>query len=165
MSLTWSDLLLLPDEQVVTETAAAWKWLVPEPWKIVACSMFGGVFFEKSQGGVFWLECPTAQVEQVASSAAEFHAFLGGERDEAWEEQTDEWFLPGLVQQLHDAKKRPGPGQCYGLTILPIFDGGRYSVGNVFVLPVREWLTVTASLHQQVRELPDGSRVEIKVVD
>jgi hypothetical protein len=165
MSTKWSDISFVPDEQVVAETIAAWKWLIPDPWKMLVCSMFGGIFFERHSGGVFWLECPTADIVRVANSAAEFHAYLGGPRDNDWAKQVEEWFLIDLVGRLHGAGKVPGPGQCYGLTILPVFEGGKYSAENVFVLPAREWLTLTASMHEQLREVPDGSQIRIKIVD
>jgi hypothetical protein len=165
MSVSRSDILFMPDEQTAAEAAAAWNWLIPEPWRVVVCSMFGGLFLEKESGGVFWLECGTGLVERVADSAGAFQAYLGGPRDEAWNSRIDEWFLWNFVDQLHEAGKRPGPGQCYGLTILPVFAEGRYTVDNVFVLSAREWLTVTGSMHRQIQDLPDGAQVAIKVVD
>jgi hypothetical protein len=165
MSINWSDIAFVPDEQVVTETIAAWKWLIPDPWKMVVCSMFGGIFFERNSGGVFWLECPTGDIRRVANSAGEFNAYLGGARDNDWAKQVEDWFLIDFVGRLHCAGKIPGPGQCYGLTILPVFEGGTYSVENVFVISAREWLTFTASMHEQLREIPDGSQVTIKFVD
>jgi hypothetical protein len=163
VAINWTDIAFVPDAELAEETAIAWKWLIPESWKIVLSSMFGGVFLEKKSGGVFWLECGTALVERVADNAADFHAYLKSERDNKWAEQVEEWFLIGLVQRLHDAGKTPGPGQCYGLTILPVFEGGRYDVENAFVLSAREWLTVTASLHHQILGIPDGAQVKIKV--
>jgi hypothetical protein len=48
---------------------------------------------------------------------------------------------------------------------LPVFEGGRYEVDNIFVVSAVEWLTFTASIHRQLRDLPDGGQVVIKVVD
>jgi hypothetical protein len=155
--------MFVPDEQLSEDTATAWSWLIPETWKIVFSSMFGGVFLEKESGGVFWLECGTALVERVADSAEELRRYLGSERNDKWTQQIEEWFLTGLVQQLRDLGKIPGPGQCYGLTILPIFKGGRYDVENAFVLAAREWLTGTGSLHHQLLDVPDGAQVKILV--
>lgn len=165
MSLSWSKIMFVPDQQMVEETASAWKWLIPEPWKIIFSSMFGGLFLEKETGGVYWLECGTGLIEKVANSAEKFHGFLGGPRDEAWNSRLDDWFLPPLVEQLRDAGKIAAPGQCYGFTILPIFEGGKYTVENAFVVSAREWLTWTGSAHEQVRDVPNGGQVRMKVVD
>jgi hypothetical protein len=45
-----------------------------------------------------------------------------------------------------------------------VFDQGTYSVENVFVVPVREWLIYTASMHKQLRDIPEDSPVRIKLV-
>lgn len=165
MSLSWSKIMFVPDQQLIEETALAWKWLVPGPYKIIFSSMFGGLFLEMEAGDVHWLECGTGFIERVADSADKFHAFLGGPRDDAWSTRVDDWFLPPLVQQLHDARKIAGPGQCYGFTILPIFEGGKYTVENAFVVPAREWFTWTGSTHEKVRDVPNGGQVRIKIVD
>jgi len=36
---------------------------------------------------------------------------------------------------------------------------------NAFVVPAREWLAWTGSTHEQVRDMPDGDQVRMKVVD
>jgi hypothetical protein len=148
--------MFVPDEQLAKDTATSWSCLIPEPWTIVFSSMFGGLFLEKESGGVVWLECGAAIVERVADSAEALHGYLGSERNDKWTQQIEEWFLTGLVARLHDRGKIPAPGQCYGLTILPVFNGGLYDVENAFVLTAREWLTSTGSIHHQLLDLPDG---------
>lgn len=161
--MNWADISFRPDAETVRETTEAWAWLIAEPWRVLLSSMFGGLFFEKQSGGVFWLECGTGLVERVADSAEAFERFLGGERDDAWWERVNEWFLPAFVARLHEAGKRPGPDQCYGLTILPVFNEGKYAVENVFIASRREWLCYTGSMHQQMQDLPDGAKVNISV--
>jgi hypothetical protein len=161
MLLQWADIAFKLDDDLAAAAAEAWRWLIPEPWHPLLCSMFGGIFLEKEEGGVFWLECGTGEVVQVADSAAAFDAYLAGPRDDAWLAQIDDWFLLPLVEQIHAAGKRPAPGQCYGATILPIFKGGAYNVGNMFVLPAREWLTMTGDMHRQLIDVPDGAQVRI----
>jgi len=127
--------------------------------------MFGGIFLEKNSGGVFWLECPLGEIERVAESADEFEAGMRSPEDPVWRDRIEEWFGPRLVYDLHAAGKRPAPHQCFGLAILPIFEGGRYEEPNVFLVPKHEWLTMTGSLHAQMRDLPDGSTVKLVVKD
>ncbi len=162
--MKWSEIVFVPDEQAIREMAAAWRWLIPEPWVVIFSSMFGGVFLEKETGGAFWLECGTGVIERVAETAAELHSFLSGTRDEVWSNRLEEWFLPPLVERLYEAGKIPASGQCYGFTILPIFKGGTYSVENAFVLSAREWLVWTGEAHERVRDLPDGAQVQVKIV-
>ena len=125
--------------------------------------MFGGVFFETESGVVRWLECGTGLCEDVAASRAAFDGFLGGERDEVWEARVDEWFLPTLVTELRAAGLRPDARQCYGLTTLPIFEGGTYAADNAFVCSIHEWFSFTGSIHGQVSGMPDGGSVRLVV--
>ena len=125
--------------------------------------MFGGVFFETANGGVRWFECGTGLSEDVAKSRAAFDEFLGGERNDAWEAKVDEWFLPAFVSDLRAAGLKPDEGHCYGLTTLPIFQGGTYTADNVFICRIHEWFSHTGRIHQQVSALPDGASVRLIV--
>ncbi|QND60945.1 hypothetical protein [Mesorhizobium huakuii] len=61
--------------------------------------------------------------------------------------------------------KKPKAGECYDFTILPVFAEGKFDVENMFVIPVTEQFIGMADLHRQLNELPDTSKVRIKVVD
>jgi hypothetical protein len=161
--VNWTDIAFKLDAETTREASETWKWQIGEPSRFLLSSMFGGLFLEKRSGGVFWLECATGFIERVADDAEAFDRLLGGERDTSWSERVDEWFLPAFVEELHEAGKKPGPDQCYGLTILPIFEGGRYVVENVFVTPRREWIGYTGSLHRQIQDLSDNTKVRIVV--
>ena len=70
-------------------------------------------------------------------------------------------FLPPLVDRLHAAGKRPGVGECYGFTILPVFAEGKYDTDNMVVVPVREQLVGIADIHRQLDGLPNGAAVQV----
>lgn len=122
--------------------------------------MVAGVFLEKPDGGVHWLDTGTGLVEHVASTRVQFEEIIRSSPD-----LVDEWFLPPLVKRLHAAGKRPTVGECYGFTILPIFAEGKYEADNMFVVPVREQLVGMADIHRQLNDLPEGASVQIKVTD
>lgn len=113
MTIGWADLAFRLDGDAAQAAADEWGWLIAEPWTPLLRSMFGGISLERGSGGVFWLECGTGEIERVADSPAAFDAFVGGPRDAEWQEKVDWWFLPPLVEALHDAGKRPAPGHCY----------------------------------------------------
>lgn len=161
MTIGWADLAFRLDHEAAQVAADEWGWLIAEPWTPLLCSAVGGVFLEKESGGVFWLECGAGEIERVADSTAAFDAFLGGPRDDKWAEKVDWWFLPPLVRALHEAGKRPGPGQCYGAKILPIFEGGKLTVDNMFVASASEWLGYTGSIHRQLSAVPDQTTVRL----
>lgn len=160
MDITWRDIAFQLEPDIARESATAWSWLVPEPWEPVICSMVAGIFLEASMGKVLWLDTGTGLVEQVAPCRTDFEEMLRSSPD-----LVDNWFLPELVAQLHAAGKRPKEGECYGYTFLPIFEEGKYHVDNMFVMPVREQFVGMADIHRQLSSLPDGAKVELKIVD
>jgi hypothetical protein len=143
MSISWHDIAFVPDPEIAAEAQAAWAWLLPGPWTPLLCSTVGGIFLEAEDGRVLWLEIGTALVEEAAADASAFDAMLSAGGD-----AVELWFLPGLVEDLHRAGKRPGPGECYAFTILPVFEEGRYAADNMFVVPAREQLVGIAEVHR-----------------
>ena len=160
MTVTWEDVAFQIEPTVARSAASAWSWLVPEPWTPLVCSMVGGLFLEKPDGVVQWLDTGTGLVEKVASNRARFEEIM-----KASPNLVDEWFLPPLVERLHAAGKKAGAGECYGFTILPVFAEGKYEVGNMFVSPVTEQFVGMADVHRQLSDLPEGASVQVKVVD
>ena len=161
--MKWTEIAFVPDAGAVSALNEGWGWEFGEHVHPFLSSMFGGVFFETSSGEVRWFECGTGLLEDVATSRAAFDNFLGGERDETWEARVDEWFLPAFVSELRGAGLQPDEGHCYGLTTLPIFQGGTYTADNVFICPIQEWFSCTGSIHRQVAHVPDGESVRIVV--
>jgi hypothetical protein len=160
MSVNWQDIAFQLEPDLARDAAEAWAWLVPEQWTPVICSMVPGIFLEKPNGEIHWLDTGTGLVGKVADTRDGFEDILSSSP-----ELVEEWFLPGLIDQLHAAGKRAAPGQCYGFTILPIFAEGKYKVDNMLVVPVREQFVGIAEIHRQLSELPDGTSVQMKIVD
>lgn len=160
MSIAWRDIAFQLDPAIAREAARAWSWLVREPWEPIVCSMIGGVFLETPSGEVHWLDTGRGLVEPVAQCREHFEELVRSSPD-----VVDEWFLPPLVERLHGAGKKPNDGECYGFTILPVFAEGKYDTDNMFVVPVREQLVGSASIHRQLNGVPDGASVQVRVTD
>lgn len=158
--LKWDDLAFVPGPDDAEEAKAAWSWLVPGRWRPILFAMVGGIFLETEAGTVRWLDIGTGTVEDVAPSVKAFEAILrSGSPD------VELWFLPALVESLHRAGKRPGPGQAYFFLVLPVFKEGKFTADNMVVVPVREQIGATADIHRRMKDLPDGARVETRVRD
>ena len=82
-----------------------------DDWEPLMFPVIGDVSLEQREGTIWWLSTAMGTLERVAESRDAFHQHLDTER-------ADEWFLPGLVDVLHDQSKVPGPGQCYAYAIL-----------------------------------------------
>jgi hypothetical protein len=159
MALAWSSLTFTPDAEAVRELRSAWAWLLKEDYSLVLFSVLGDVFFSvPSTGEVKWLNTGTGDVQRIAGSVEEFRELLSTEKAE-------EWFLPGLVEQLRVAGKVPAAGQCYTYVTLPVFAEGKYEVANLNAVPAREHFAATAYVLREVQELPEGAKVKLNVAE
>ncbi|HEY5712579.1 MAG TPA: hypothetical protein VIT38_11855 [Allosphingosinicella sp.] len=159
MSSRWADVAFVPDSELAAKIVAAWQWLVPGGWTPFLCSMTGDIFLEE-ESGVYWLQSGSGQVERIARNADEFETIVHSQLD-----KFEEWFLPGLVEALHDAGKRPDPGECYAFQVLPVFAEGKYEPDNLVVRPAVVQLVGMAAIHEQIADVPDGGQVQIKIGD
>lgn len=153
MALSGSDLTCTPNQDALDRLAEAWAWLLKEPFTPVLFSVLGDVFFEPDSGGIWWLNTGTAELTCVADSIEDFREKLGGE-------VAGEWFMPGLVEQLHAAGKIPEPGECYTYVTLPVFAEGKYEVDNLNPVPAGEHFSVTGHILHEIHELPDEAKVK-----
>ena len=159
MSLSWSDLTFTPSDEAIQTLATSWSWLLQEPFVPVLFSSLGDVFFRpESSEAVFWLNAGTGEIRRVAESVGHFRELL----DTAL---ANEWFMPGLVEQLHAAGKIPGAGQCYTYVTLPVFAEGKYEVGNLNPVPASDHFAWTGAILKEIRGVPDGDKVQIRLVD
>jgi hypothetical protein len=154
----WDTLIVTPDEDAVAELRNAWSWLLEEPWQPVLFTAMGDMFFQDRSGGVFWLDTGAGTVSSVAENLSEFERLVKSDG-------ADEWLLPDLVSALIGAGKLLDPQQCYSFVILPVFKEGTYSTDNLNAVRIGEHFGLTGELHKQIRDLPDGSTVQLKVVD
>ena len=98
----------------------------------------------------------SGQAETVAETREDFQRTL----DES--ELADSLLLLGVVEEFEALNGPLRPRECLGFTTLPIL-GGSYTVGNRFRLPVSEHAAVTGEMHRQLRDLPDGTQITVKI--
>jgi hypothetical protein len=78
------------------------------------------------------------------------------------EGNAEDWLMKPLVDQLVAAGVLLQTGQCYSFLTPPVL-GGDYTVQNTVVLPISEHYGVYGSYHEQLRGVPDGTKIVIKV--
>ena len=143
MAIGWSSLICNPSDESVQQLGTSWGWLIREPFVPVLFTALGDVFFQPDSGGIWWLNTGTAQVTGVAESVEQFRELLDTEI-------VDEWFLPELIEQLHEAGKLPEIGECYTYVTLPILEEGKYEVGNLNPVPAYEHFALTGDIHCEI---------------
>ena len=136
---------------------AEWRWLLGAEARLLGWASSGDLFVTDARGAVSRLDTEGGALEPVSGSADEFRRAL---EDPGRAED----LLLGSVVREFEARHGPlGPGDCLGFRTLPVF-GGAYTSENRVRLPIAEHAAVTGDVHRQVRDLPDGARVSIKIV-
>jgi hypothetical protein len=83
----------------------------------------------------------------------------------ATEEGQDKYLLAGLA--IGAARRRdlsPGPDQILAWTLPPVL-GAPVEVGNLQLMDFEVYLSLQGQLHQQVKELPPGTRITGFTID
>ncbi len=145
-------------EADLTDALVSWEWLVGRDMTPLFLTLSGDVFLRNEAGRTFWLDTGSGESQQVAESELEF--------DRAWADDArrGEWLLKDVVENLIASGNSPGAGQCFGYKVLPIL-GGDFDGENRVAVSAQEHVSVTGYLHSQLADLPDGSSIEVKVVD
>jgi hypothetical protein len=105
---------------------------------------------------VWWLDVGGGELQAVAPDE-------GGLRESLRDpETTGLWFGGLLVDRLRAAGLVLGPGECYSYLHLPML-GGEYEPGNFRVSDVVRHFRVWGPIHEKLKDLPDGTRVEFLI--
>ncbi|HNG92500.1 MAG TPA: DUF1851 domain-containing protein [Acidobacteriota bacterium] len=146
------------DGQVMTALSKEWKWLIGDgmrPLRFTAC---GDVFLSDTRGAVYWLRTVEGQLEKVATSQAEFQSKL------QQSEFRETVLQVSTVNQLRAMLGALPPGKCYGLKLLPVL-GGNYNFENYVHMRLAEHIGFTGNVRFQVKDLPPGATIQVKMVD
>jgi hypothetical protein len=135
---------------------AEWTWLVPKQFTVWLMNRFGDLFLVFDDGSVHMLDVGGGSLEQVANTRDDFQAKV----DE--DENANVWFMIPLVDQLLAAGMTLKKGECYSYKQPPVL-GGDYTVENTCVLPIAEHYGAHGSIHNQIKDLPDGTQVVLNV--
>jgi hypothetical protein len=134
-----------------------WRWLVGGSVRLLGWASSGDLFDVDAKGVVTRVDTGSGELERCALSIGEF--YLGLED----RERAESLLLLPVVREFKAHHGQLRPGECLGFATLPVF-GGRYSVENRRRLTVTEHASFTGDVHRQIRDLPDGEQVSIKVI-
>jgi hypothetical protein len=92
---------------------------------------------------------------KVADNLQQYEQYLTDEN------KVDNWFLPLLVEQLLNAGKTLRENEVYSFKKLPVI-GGEFSVDNIEPTDMSVHFAFSGQISEQIRNLPDGTKVTIK---
>ena len=130
-----------------------WAWLTKKRYALIAMNAFGDMFLLCESGEIEMLQLEAGEITKVADSAAEFQKLTSDK------EKQQSWFFLGLLSKLEMAGFKLGDGQCYALK-KPIVLGGTVGMENIEIAPIAAHVSLLGQIHQQVRQLGPGTRVQ-----
>jgi hypothetical protein len=123
---------------------------------MVAANDFGNVIV-RAAGGAFWRICPeNLSARVIARTQQEYGAVL---RDE---EFRLDWEMRRLVDSARSRLGLISAERFYCLK-MPAPFGGTYDADNIGMISRLELIECSGDLAQQIKDLPDGTRMELAV--
>jgi len=135
-----------------------WGWTGIDAAAVTAVSPFGHLIVRDAQGAFWYLDPELRSLDRVASDEPSLFAYLrDAEVQEIWEAMA-------LVDAARVRLGAPEAGRCYSLKTHALLQGD-YSHDNLCTIPIAELIRFTGDFEQQTRHLPEGSAVQLKVVE
>jgi len=139
----------------IEDILSCWTWKTAGMKTVALVSVLGDLFLVGEDDAVYWLQTDGGDLKKVADSLQQFEQYLDDE------EKVDNWFLPLLVEQLITAGKTLKENEVYSFKKMPVI-GGEYSVDNIEPTDMSVHFAFTGQISKQIKDLPDGARVNIK---
>lgn len=138
-------------EQQFAQALESWAWLGLAGRKPLFTSLFGDVFLA-GPDGCWYLDTIEGALTRPWASAAEL------ERDLSTEEGENRYLLAGLAEAAEARGLVLGPDQVYSFMPPPVLGGG-VTVESVSVEDFAVAVNIAGQIHDQVRNLPPGTRI------
>jgi len=139
-----------------SEILSQWHWLLPREFTLWLVNRYGDAFLVTESGTVLMLDVGGGSIKQVADTREDFiHKIDEGNN-------ANDWLVIPLVDRCVSAGLTLGNGQCYSYRVPPLL-GGDYTVENTEVVNLEVHYSVYAQIHEQIKDLPDGTKIELKM--
>jgi len=140
----------------VADILSCWQWRLTEMQAIVTISCLGDIFLLGHDNAIYWLQTDSGDLTRVADNLQQYQQFLNEE------EKIDNWFLPLLIEKLLITGKTLKDNEVYTYKKLPVI-GGEYSVDNIEPTDISVHFAFSGQICEQIKDLSDGTKVNIKV--
>jgi len=158
MSLHLDDLTINISNLDFADLREAWEWLICDMTEVIIISKFGDMFLKGGDGSIYWLDTAGGSLTKIAGNRVEFDSVLQED------DNINEWFLPHLIEELEESGQLLAKNQVYSFVMPPAI-GGEYAAGNVKATDLSVHFAFTGQILEQIKDLPDGTKVKIKLVE
>ena len=138
--------------------ANAWGWKGLAPKAVLGSNAFGNLIVLDLRGR-YWRICPEElSCAPIADSDDEY------EKLRTSASFAEDWAMATPRQEALAAFGPVPEGRCYCLKI-PAVLGGKYEISNMATISLNELISFAGDVAQQIEGLPDGTQMEIQIVD
>jgi len=142
---------------LLEEIKQAWGWTGIKPVEVVTDNEFGNLIL-KDEDDKFWRLCPEdVYCDIIAKSIPEYNELIQNE------EFMDDWFMAAMVSDAEKSLGKLKTEHKYHMVIPGILDG-EYGGKNIKIVPWVEIIRFSGDLAKQIKDLPDGSKIELKTI-
>ena len=142
--------------EILNAIQEAWGWTGFEPANLLQENDFGNLLIE-DQTGVVWRLCPEELTcKSVALTPHDYKNLL---RDP---EFIEDWEMLKLVELARLKLGSLTVGRKYCLKI-PAVLGGTYGSENISTAPLGEIIRFSGDIAKQIKDLPDGATINLKI--
>jgi hypothetical protein len=133
---------------------SCWQWRLKDMKSVVLITCLGDVFLIGNDNAIYWLQTDSGDLTKVADDLEQFQLSLSDQ------EKIDNWLLPLLVEKLLNAGKTLKQNEVYSYKKLPVI-GGEYSIDNIEPTDMSVHFAFSGQICEQIKNLPDGTNVNI----
>ncbi|WP_194868882.1 T6SS immunity protein Tdi1 domain-containing protein [Pseudoalteromonas sp. PPB1] len=143
---------------IIQEIKESWGWVGIDPVEVVGENDFGNLMIKDSTG-CYWRLCPEdVYCEIVATNREELDSLSTDQ------EFLEDWYMQALVEQASEHIGALTKGQKYCL-VTPGALGGEYAISNIKTAPLHELIRFSGHVAKQIKDLPDGAQIQLRVTD
>lgn len=145
-------------ENILDTVKEAWGWTGIQPDEVISDNAFGNLIV-KDIKGKYWRICPEdAYCKAVAENQKELKALSSDE------EFLEDWNMEALLEKAKAVLGDLTEGNKYCF-VIPGVLGGEYGIDNIRKAPLEEVIGISGDIGKQIVNLPEDSKVILKVND
>lgn len=155
MDLKWNDLVIekFAIDAHGPKLIGDWLWLVPQNTHPMLGTACGDLFLEQDDGAVLFLDTVTGKFSLAATSYEDWKASLA-DRD-----KMEAWFRCEFLAELLTAGLKRKPNECFSPE-LPQACNGSWDPSNFKPAQFYLHLCIQGQIHQQIKDLPQGTKIK-----
>lgn len=137
---------------------ASWRWLIPNPMRLIARNAFGDLFLADSDGSIHWLDTAEGSLKKAAESETDFQADL---------KLSDRQELYLAVEDTRLAASNgfvPKGDDCIAFDVPLAGTINAAQKRKAYILDLYKHHAFLGDFHHQIAAIPDGTSVQLKVI-